>query len=102
VTPPPAAVIITVADPSAAVLDAVNVTTLDSASGKARSADTKLAVTPAGSPDAEKITAELNPFEGVTVRRTRPVAAAWTLTADNVAASVKLGGGETVMVRNAL
>ncbi len=54
VTLPPVPVIVTVAVPNVAVLDAVKVIVLDA----------KAAVTPDGSPDAEKVTGELNTPEG--------------------------------------
>src|ERR1700722_2160030 len=68
VTPPPVAVIVTVADPAVAVPDAAKVTELDPAPGAAKLAGEKLAVTPAGSPVAERAIAELNPPASATVR----------------------------------
>ncbi len=89
---PPVPVIVTVTVPSAAVLDAVKVIALDA----------KVAVTPDGSPDAEKVTVELNPPEGVTVRVVCAVEERRTVTAAGLAARVKLGGGVTVTATTAV
>jgi hypothetical protein len=92
VTPPPVPVIVTVTVPSAAVLDAVKVAVLDA----------KLAVTPDGSPDAEKVTVELNPPEGVTARVVCAVEERRTETVAGLAARVKLGGAVTVTANTAV
>ena len=60
---PEVPVTVTVAVPVVAVLLAVNVRTLVEAVGLVP----KLAVTPAGSPDADKVTLPVKPPEGVTV-----------------------------------
>ena len=60
---PEVPVTVTVAVPVVAVLLAVNVRTLVEAVGLVP----KLAVTPEGSPDADKVTLPVKPPEGVTV-----------------------------------
>jgi hypothetical protein len=103
VRPPPAAVIVTVADPRAAVLEAENVTVLDPAPGAAMLPGTKLAVTPNGSPVAERVTAELKPPDGVTVRPTGTVPARETLTEDEATVKLRAGvGAVTVSVKVAV
>jgi len=64
-TPPPLALIVTVEVPVAAVLPAVNVSVELPEPGAAIDVGLKLAVTPAGSPLAERETAELKPPETV-------------------------------------
>jgi len=93
VRPPPEALIVTVAVPVVAVLEAEKVTVLVPAPGAAILAGTKLAVTPDGSPDVERVTAELNPPDGVTVRPTGAVAPRTTLAADGAAVSARAGAG---------
>ena len=61
VTPPPLAVTVTLDVPVIAVLPTVNVNVEPPPPGAAMDAGLKLAVTPAGNPDAERETAELNP-----------------------------------------
>lgn len=61
VRPPPVAVTVTLAVPVVAVLLAVNVRVELPVPGAAIDVGLKLAVTPAGNPDAERLTAELNP-----------------------------------------
>jgi hypothetical protein len=61
VTPAPVAVTVTVAVPVAAVLLAVRVSVELPLPGAAIEAGLKLAVTPAGKPEADKETAALNP-----------------------------------------
>ena len=61
VTPPPVAVTVTLEVPVVAVLLAVNVSVELPLPGAVIEAGLKLAVTPAGSPEADKDTAELNP-----------------------------------------
>ena len=65
VTPPPVAVMVTLDVPAVAVLLAVNVRLEFPLPGAAMDAGLKLAVTPAGRPEAERLTAELNPPEPV-------------------------------------
>ena len=62
-TPPPVADIVTFEVPAVAVLLAVNVRLEFPLPGAAMDAGLKLAVTPAGRPEAERVTAELNPPE---------------------------------------
>jgi hypothetical protein len=61
VSPPPVAVTVTLAVPVVAVLLAVNVRVELPVPGAAIDAGLKLAVTPAGKPDADRLTAELKP-----------------------------------------
>src|SRR6476469_1161090 len=61
VTPPPVAVTVTVEVPVVAVLPAVNVSVELPLPGAAIELGLKLAVTPAGRPEADKATAELKP-----------------------------------------
>ncbi len=51
------------------------------------------AVTPLGSPDADKLTAALNPFCGVTVTVLVPLAPCVIVTVPGDADRLKLGGG---------
>ena len=87
---PDAPVIVTEKVPTAALASAVNVTVLDDGSD----GGLNTAVRPVGKPDAEKLTAPLNPFCGVTVMTLPPlVAPCVTDKLFGEAASVKLGGG---------
>jgi hypothetical protein len=88
----PATVI--VAKPVAAVLLAVRVSTLVLVVGLVENA----AVTPLGSPDADKLTLPVNPFRGVTVIVDVPFAPCVTLREAGEAPIVKLGAGLTVRV----
>ncbi len=91
--PSAAAVIVTVAEPTAAVLDAEKVRVLDPAPGAAMLAGAKLAVTPVGNPVAERATAELKPPEVVTAMLTGAVPERVTLTVDGVAVSPRPDAG---------
>jgi hypothetical protein len=102
VRPPPDAVIVTVAEPAVAVLVAENVTVLVPDPGAAMLAGAKLAVTPDGSPVAERFTAELNPPEGVTVRTAGAVPVRAMLSVEGAAASVRPGTALTVRVTGAV
>ena len=81
--------------PVVAVLLALNVTTLVDVVGFVP----KLAVTPAGSPDADKLTLPVNPPVGVTVMVEFPLLPCVTLKLEGEADSVKFGfdaaGGRT-------
>jgi len=82
--------------PVAAVALAVNVTELVDVVGLVP----KLAVTPLGKPDADKVTLPVNPPKGLTVIVLLPVLPCVTLTLDGEAESVKsgdedAGGGKT-------
>ncbi len=63
VRPPPVAVTVALNVPVVAVLLAVNFNVELPVPGAAMEAGVKLAVTPAGNPETERLTAELNPFE---------------------------------------
>lgn len=87
---------VTVKVPVAAVALAVNVNELVEVVGFVP----KLAVTPLGRPEADKVTLPVNPPEGVTVIVLLPVPPCVTLTLDGEADSEKLGpddagGGKT-------
>lgn len=88
--------IVTEKVPVAAVALAVKVTELVDVVGLVP----KLAVTPLGRPEADKVTLPVNPPEGVTVIVLLPVLPCVTLTLDGEADSEKLappvtGGGKT-------
>lgn len=87
--------IVTLAVPVVAVLLALKVTTLVDVVGLVP----KLAVTPAGSPDADKLTLPVNPPEGVTEMVEFPLLPWVTLRLEGEAESVKFGldaaGGST-------
>ena len=84
---PEVPVIVTVAVPVVAVLLAVSVSTLVEVVGLVP----KLAVTPAGSPEADKVTLPVNPPEGVTVIVLVPLPPCVTLTLVGEAESEKSG-----------
>jgi len=87
---PDAPMIVTENVPTAAFAAAVNMTVLDAGSDGGLNE----AVTPLGKPEAEKLTAPLNPFCGVTVMTLPPlVALCVTDKLFGEAASVKLGEG---------
>lgn len=81
---PEVPVIVTVEVPVVAVLLALNVTTLEDVVGFVP----KLAVTPAGSPDADKLTLPVNPPLGVTVMVELPLLPWVTLRLEGEADSV--------------
>lgn len=89
VSDPETPVIVTDEVPVVAVPDAVNVTPLLPVVGFVP----KLAVTPAGNPDADRLTLPVNPPEGVTVIVLLPVPPCTTLTLEGEADSVKFGAG---------
>src|SRR5215475_12905553 len=86
---PDAPVMVTENVPTAALAAAVNATELDAGSDGGLNA----ALTPLGKPDAEKLTAPLNPFCGVTVMTLPPPAPCVTDKLPGEAASVKPGDG---------
>jgi len=81
--------IVTVAVPAVAVLDAVNVSVLE----PVVEAELKEAVTPAGNPLALRATLPLNPPVGVTVIVLVPLDPMVTPMLEGLAAREKLGGG---------
>jgi len=87
-------VTVTVATPSAAMGDALNVTLLEVAVVDGLNA----AVTPLGRPAIARATVPLNPVLGVTVMVSVTTAPCATLSAERLAASVKSAGGATVRV----
>lgn len=98
VSVPEVPVMVTVAVPVVAVLLAVNVTTLVDVVGLVP----KVAVTPEGKPDADKLTLPVNPPEGVTVIVLLPLVPWVTVTLAGEAESEKLGvacaGGNTQLL----
>lgn len=99
VSAPEVPVIATVAVPTGAVTFAVSVTRLLEVVGL----EPKLAVTPAGNPDADKFTLPVNPPEGVTVIMLLPLSPWVTLKLAGEAESVKFpsgaaGGGKTQLL----
>src|SRR5581483_408126 len=99
VTPPPLAVTVTFDVPTAAVLLAVNVSVELPPPGAAIEAGLKLAVTPAGKPEAERATAELKPPLTVVEMAVLPELPCVTDKLAGDAASVKLGDAAALMVR---
>ena len=95
VSEPEVPVMVTDLFPVAALELAVSVTTLLDVVGLVP----KLAVTPAGNPDADKVTLPLKPFEGVTVIVLLPLLPCVMVTAEGEADSEKFGvvaaGGST-------
>jgi hypothetical protein len=91
-TPVALPLIVTVAAPSAAVLLAVSVRVLLPVAGFGL----KVAVTPPGRPDAERVTLPVNPPMSLTVTVLTPDAPCATVRVFGLAASVKPGGGFTV------
>jgi hypothetical protein len=93
VSVPDVPVMVTVTGPpSAAVLAAANVRTLDAVAGLVE----KLAVTPLGKPVADRVTALPNPLADTTLIVSAPLLPWATDSADAEPVSVKLGGGLTV------
>jgi hypothetical protein len=86
---PDVPVMVTVAVPVVAVGLAVNVTVLVDVVGFVP----KVAVTPAGKPEADRLTLPVNPPEGVTVIVLLPLLPWVTLKLDGEADSEKLGVG---------
>lgn len=84
---PEVPVTVTVADPTVAVLLAVNVRTLVEVVGLVP----KLAVTPLGRPEAESVTDPVKPFEGATVIVLLPFVPCFTVRLEGEAESEKLG-----------
>lgn len=95
---PEVPVMVTVEVPVVAVELAVNVTTLVEVAGLVP----KLAVTPDGNPDADRVTLPVKPPESVTVIVLVAVLPCVTLTLEGDAESVKLGedaaGGRTQLL----
>jgi len=87
VSVPEVPVIVTVAVPVVAVLLAVNVTTLVDVVGLVP----KLAVTPLGRPEADKLTLPVNPPDGVSVTVLLPLVPCFTVKLEGEAESEKLG-----------
>jgi hypothetical protein len=87
VSVPEVPVIVTVAVPVVAVLLAVKVTTLLDVVGLVP----KLAVTPLGRPEADKVTLPVNPPEGVSVMVLVPLVPCFTVRLEGEAESEKLG-----------
>jgi hypothetical protein len=90
VRPPPVPVIVTVAGPSVAAVDAVNVTVLLI---PVTDAGVNPAVTPAGSPLALNVTLPVNPPVRVMVIVLLALAPRFTVTADGLAECEKSGSG---------
>ena len=93
---PPVALMVTVADPTAAFAAAVSFSELAWLPLPGTLAGEKLAVTPAGRPVAENVTGEVNPPVPLTVTLTATLAPCVTLAADAPCVSVNPGGGVTV------
>ena len=95
VSEPEVPVMVTVAVPVVALELALSVTTLVDVVGLVP----KLALTPAGKPEADKVTLPVNPFEGLTLTVLLPLLPCVTLKLEGEADSVKLGvaaaGGRT-------
>lgn len=95
VSDPEVPVMVTVAVPVVALELALSVTTLVDVAGLVP----KLALTPAGKPEADKVTLAENPFEGLTLTVLLPLLPCVTLKLEGEAESVKLGvaavGGRT-------
>ncbi len=89
---PEVPVTVTVAMPVVAVLDAVNVSTLEPVAGLVP----KLAATPLGKPVAVSVTLPVKPFAPVILTVSVALAPCTTETAAAVGASVKLGAAATV------
>jgi len=87
-------VIVTVAVPVVAVALAVSVSVLV----PVVLAGLNVAVTPAGNPDADKLTLPVKPFVGLTVIVLLPLLPCVTVTLDGAADSVKFGAAFTVRV----
>jgi hypothetical protein len=92
VSKPEVPVMVTVALAAAAALVAVKVATLVRVDDMAP----KLAVTPAGSPEAASETAALNPFRAATAMELVPLVPGFRFKAAGEAESVKLGGAVMV------
>lgn len=92
---PEVPVTVTVAVPTVAVLLAVNVRTLVEVVGLVP----KLAVTPAGKPEADRLTLPVNPPEGLTVIVLVPVVPCFTVTLEGEAESEKFGPATAFTVR---
>jgi len=92
---PEVPVMVTVALPVVALELALSVTALVDVVGLVP----KLALTPAGKPEADKVTLPVNPFEGLTVTVLLPLLPCVTLKLEGESDSVKLGvaaaGGRT-------
>ena len=95
VSVPDVPVTVTVAVPVVAVLLAVNVSTLVEVVGSVP----KLAVTPAGRPDAERLTLPVKPPDGVTVTVLLPLVPCVTLRLAGDADSAKSGVAAAFTVR---
>ena len=91
---PDVPVMVTVAVPVVAVPLAVNVSVLV----PVVLAGLKVAVTPAGNPDAERLTLPVKPLVGFTVIVLVPLLPCVTVKLDGAADSVKFGAGFTVRV----
>jgi hypothetical protein len=87
VSVPEVPVIVTVEVPVVAVVLAVNVTTLVDVVGLVP----KLAVTPLGRPEADKVTLPVKPPEGVSVMVLFPLVPCFTVRLEGEAESEKLG-----------
>jgi hypothetical protein len=99
VTLPPLAVTVMFDVPLIAVLPTVNVNVELPPPGAAMDAGLKLAVTPVGSPDAERDTAELKPPETAVEMVVLPELPCITERLAGDALSVKLGAAEALTVR---
>lgn len=98
VTPPPLAVTVTLEVPLTAVLPTLNVNVELPPPGAAMDAGLKLAVTPVGSPDAERDTAELKPPVADVEIVVLPELPWMTERLAGDALSVKLGAAAALMV----
>jgi hypothetical protein len=98
VTPPPVAVTVTLEVPVTAVLLTVNVSVELPPPGAAMDAGLKLAVTPVGSPEAVRATAELKPPLTVVEMVEVPVPPCATVRLGGDEVTVKLGAAAGLIV----
>jgi len=91
---PEVPVIVTVDVPTVAVLLAVKVTTLVEVVGLVP----KVAVTPAGNPEADNVTLPVNPPDGVSVTVLVPLVPCFTVRLEGEAESAKSGVATALIV----
>ena len=83
----------------AALAEACSVTVVEAAEPDGAIVEgEKLQVTPAGRPEQLKVTAELNPLEGVSVRVAVPLLPDWIVMEEGAMETEKSGGGGGVQL----